>query len=134
MFSPVPQMSLYLEQARNPPLHLCPISSPHALVTAYQQGELLQGRRLVLHVLCRRFRLCPFPGNALASRKKLLPIVKDFLLERDGDDDDESRVPPTPMNSLVDGCPLDDGLPHISAQDLEEKFSKMEADGGGKRP
>lgn len=80
-------------------------------------------------------------GNSLASRKKVLPIVKDFLMEQDGDgcpgdveDEEETQVPPTPMNSLVDGCPLDDGLPHISAQDLEEKFSKMEADRGGKWP
>lgn len=76
-------------------------------------------------------------GNSLASRKKLLPIVKDFLKEQDGggllgvgEDDEDSQVPPTPMNSLVDGCPLDGGLPHISAQDLQEKFSKMEADRG----
>eukprot|EP00064_Thunnus_orientalis_P013274 superscaffoldBa00002134_g13311 len=73
-------------------------------------------------------------GNTLASRKKLLPIVKDFLRDRDGDgrlgdgrlgdveeEEEESQVPPTPMNSLVEGCPLDDGLPCISAQDLEEK-------------
>lgn len=107
------EVSLYLEQAHNPALSLCPISCPHPHITAYQQG------------------------NSLASRKKLLPIVKDFLKERDGDgclgdsrlgdveEEEESRVPPTPMNSLVEGCPLDDGLPHISAQDLEEKFSKM---------
>ncbi|XP_044062657.1 exopolyphosphatase PRUNE1 isoform X2 [Siniperca chuatsi] len=107
------QVSLYLEQARNPALNLCPISSPHPHIAAYQQG------------------------NNLASRKKLLPIIKDFLKEQDADgrlgdsrlgdveEEEESRVPPTPMNSLVEGCPLDDGLPHISAQDLEEKFSKM---------
>lgn len=69
------------------------------------------------------------------SRKKLLPIVNNFLKERDedgclgdgrlGDVEEESRVPPTPMNSLVEGCPLDNGLPHISAQDLEDKVSKM---------
>lgn len=69
------------------------------------------------------------------SRKKLLPIVNNFLKERDedgglgdgrlGDEEEESRVPPTPMNSLVEGCPLDNGLPHISAQDLEDKVSKM---------
>ncbi|XP_062254327.1 exopolyphosphatase PRUNE1 [Platichthys flesus] len=106
------QMSQYLEQARNPALNLCPISSPHPHITAYQQG------------------------NTLASRKKLLPIVKAFLKELDGDgllgnvEEEESRVPPTPMNSLVDGCPLDDGLPHISTQDLMEKVSKM-ADRGG---
>lgn len=84
------------------------------------------------------FSSCLFKGNSLASRKKLLPIVKDFLKERDGDgclgdgrlgdveeEEEESRVPPTPMNSLVDGCPLDDGPPHISAQDLQDKFSRM---------
>lgn len=69
------------------------------------------------------------------SRKKLLPIVNNFLKERDedgclgdgrlGDVEEESRVPPTPMNSLVEGCPLDNGLPHISAQDLEDMVSKM---------
>lgn len=101
------QVSQYLEQARNPALDLCPISCPYRLLSAYQQG------------------------NTLASRKKVLPIVKDFLRERDGDgrlgdgEEEESGVPPTPMNSLVEGCPLDGGLPSISAQDLEEKFSKM---------
>ncbi|XP_068586087.1 exopolyphosphatase PRUNE1 [Cebidichthys violaceus] len=109
------QVSHYLEQARDPALNLCPVSSPRPHITAYQQG------------------------NSLASRKKLLPLVKDFVKERDGDgrlgdgrlgdmeeeEEEESRFPPTPMNSLVEGCPLDGGLPHISALDLEEKFSKM---------
>ncbi|KAM3614995.1 uncharacterized protein V6R79_021841 [Siganus canaliculatus] len=109
------EVSLHLEQAQNPALNLQPISCPHPHITAYLQG------------------------NSVASRKKLLPIIKDFLSGRDagsclGDDrlgdkeeEEESQVPPTPMNSLVDGCPLDDGLPHISAQDLEDKFSKMAA-------
>ncbi|CAN9514416.1 unnamed protein product [Ophioblennius macclurei] len=107
------QVSQYLEQARNPALNLSPISSPHPSISAYQQG------------------------NTLASRKKLLPLVKEFLKEQcgsgcrgDGEDEDEEDcgVPPTPMNSLVDGCPLDEGLPQISAQDLEDKFSKMTSD------
>ncbi|XP_028280881.1 exopolyphosphatase PRUNE1-like [Parambassis ranga] len=106
------QVGQYLEQARNPALNLSPISSLHPHISAYQQG------------------------NTLASRKKLLPIVKDFLKELEGDgylgnvEEEDAQVPPTPMNSLVEGCPLDDGLPRISAQDLEEKFSKM-ADRGG---
>ncbi|XP_078101035.1 exopolyphosphatase PRUNE1 [Sander vitreus] len=102
------QVSVYLEQARDPALNLCPISSLHPHITAYQQG------------------------NSVASRKKLLPLVKDFLEQRDGDgrlgdeeEEEESQFPPTPMNSLVDGCPLDAGLPHISAQELEEKFNQM---------
>lgn len=81
-------------------------------------------------------------GNSVASRKKLLPIVKDFLKDQEGGgclvdrrlgylgEEEESQVPPTPMNSLVDGCPLDDGLPSISAQDLEDKFSRLSSRGG----
>ncbi|XP_047455925.1 exopolyphosphatase PRUNE1 [Mugil cephalus] len=102
------QVGCFLEQARSPALALRPISSLHPHISAYQQG------------------------NTLASRKKLLPLVKDFLKEWDGggcrgeeEDDEESQVPPTPMNSLADGCPLDGGLPHISPQDLEDKFNKM---------
>lgn len=71
-------------------------------------------------------------GNKLASRKKLLPIVKDFLRECDGDcclgdAEEESVVPPTPMNSLVEGCPLDEGLPKITAEDLQDKFRQMDS-------
>ena len=79
------------------------------------------------------------PGNTQASRKKLLPIIKDFLREQEQDggrdeggegeeeEEEDTQFPPTPMNSLVEGCPLDNGLPRISAQALEEKFSKMSA-------
>lgn len=75
---------------------------------------------------------CSVTGNSLVSRKKLLPLLKDFLKDwdehgclRDAADEDESAVPPTPVNSLVDGCPLDDGPPHLSAADLQDKVSKM---------
>ncbi|KAG7474445.1 exopolyphosphatase PRUNE1 [Solea senegalensis] len=106
------QVSHFLEEAHSPALNLCPISSPHPHITAYHQG------------------------NAVASRKKLLPIVKNFLKQLDGDgclgdgEGEESVVPPTPMNSLVEGCPLDGALPHISTQDLVDKVNKM-ADRGG---
>ncbi|XP_042081883.1 exopolyphosphatase PRUNE1 isoform X1 [Haplochromis burtoni] len=101
------QVSQYLEQAQSPALNLSPLSSPHSHISAYHQG------------------------NSLASRKKLLPIMKDFLTTWDGygfpgDRKDElSQVPPTPMNSLVEGSPLDNGLPRITSQALEEKFSQM---------
>ncbi|KAM3873562.1 exopolyphosphatase PRUNE1 [Diretmus argenteus] len=100
------EVGQYLEQAHSPALLLCPISSPHPHIKAYLQG------------------------NTLASRKKILPLVKEFLGQRGGDGchgdlEEESRFPPTPMNSLVEGSPLDEGLPRISAQALEEKFSKM---------
>lgn len=92
-------------------------------------------------------------GNTLASRKKVLPIVSDFLKEKErkmehledleledeatqeqGDSqqccednmmEEDFGVPPTPMNSLVEGCPLDNGLPKINADVLVEKVSKI---------
>ena len=110
------QISQSLEQARNPSLSLCPMSSPYPHIKAYLQD------------------------NTLASRKKVLPIIKDYLRDRErrggccgnAEDiageagmDEDSMVPPTPMNSLVEGCPLDNGLPRISAEALVEKFSKL---------
>lgn len=101
------QVSQYLEQAQSPALNLSPLSNPHPHISAYHQG------------------------NSLASRKKLLPIVKDFLRTWDGygcpgdGQNEPSQVPPTPMNSLVEGSPLDNGLPRITSQALEEKFSQI---------
>ncbi|XP_076827590.1 exopolyphosphatase PRUNE1 [Brachyhypopomus gauderio] len=126
------EVSKALEKARNPLLNLSPMSSPYPDMKTYVQG------------------------NALASRKKVLPIISDFLKERerkmvlggnleeleleeeclleqsdsqqcleDAGLDEDSGVPPTPMNSLVEGCPLDNGLPKISAEVLVEKVSKI---------
>ncbi|XP_041429598.1 exopolyphosphatase PRUNE1 [Xenopus laevis] len=160
-----------LEQATSPPLDLSSIScSPCHNTTTYRQG------------------------NTAASRKKVLPILKDFLRKRDleaplsmqslenpeksndhsgfrerttdenldggelfgdcgeqpegqdgcaGDDvrskrfigsyrtqlddglEDERSFPPTPMNSLVEGCPLDRGLPKFTAEAILERFSHI---------
>ncbi|KAG9276239.1 exopolyphosphatase PRUNE1 [Astyanax mexicanus] len=126
------EVSKALEKAKNPNLELSPMSSPYSDVKAFVQG------------------------NTLASRKKVLPIISDFLKDRErkmaqrGNLDDleledecaqdqsdsqqccedaaieeDSGVPPTPMNSLVEGCPLDNGLPKISAEALVEKVSKI---------
>ncbi|KAM6968118.1 exopolyphosphatase PRUNE1 [Aplochiton taeniatus] len=98
------ELSGVLEQ--NPSLNLSPISCPHPHITAYLQG------------------------NRLASRKKLLPIVKDFLRDWELGEghcgiEEDSQVPATPKNSLVEGCPLDDGLPGINPDALAEKVNKM---------
>ncbi|XP_010872021.2 exopolyphosphatase PRUNE1 [Esox lucius] len=148
------QVSHALEKARNPSLSLSPMSSPYNDIRSYLQG------------------------NALATRKKVLPVLKDFLKEwnlkqvhcgeaedfeeldnfdptgspgmdvdnrprcfsasrhhrrrllgsEDSGMEDDFQVPATPMNSLVEGCPLDDGLPRISAEAILEKFSHL---GGG---
>lgn len=142
------QVCQSLEDSSNPPLGLSPLQSPHPTIRAYTQG------------------------NAAASRKKVLPIVKDFLRDwgrcgtmqpcrktraepaevspgsadscppergaagrkdppksqRLGDDllgDEDTHLPPTPMNSLVDECPLDQGLPKLSAEAVFEKFNRI---------
>uniref|UniRef100_A0A8C4YDP0 Prune exopolyphosphatase 1 n=1 Tax=Gopherus evgoodei TaxID=1825980 RepID=A0A8C4YDP0_9SAUR len=109
-----------LEHANNPPLDLSPLGSLYTNICAYHQG------------------------NTVASRKKVLPILKDFLREwgitagpvgrrdparcpRHGDAllEDDAPLPPTPMNSLVDECPLDRGLPKLSVEAIFEKFSHI---------
>ncbi|XP_048337792.1 exopolyphosphatase PRUNE1 [Sphaerodactylus townsendi] len=137
-----------LEDSSNPSLNLSLLESPHPTIRAYAQG------------------------NTAASRKKVLPIVKDFLREwghratmqpcrktraeptdsssgstdsrppekgaagrkepaksqRLGDDllgDEDTHLPPTPMNSLVDECPLNQGLPKLSAEAVFEKFNHI---------
>ncbi|CAL9706052.1 unnamed protein product [Knipowitschia caucasica] len=89
------QVSAHLVQAESPALLLQPISCEHPHVTAFHQG------------------------NATASRKKVLPILKDCLFSdditscvkrRDFLSSDDLMVPPTPVNSLVEGSPLDQGL------------------------
>uniref|UniRef100_V9KX53 Protein prune-like protein n=1 Tax=Callorhinchus milii TaxID=7868 RepID=V9KX53_CALMI len=78
-------------------------------------------------------------GNTQASRKKVLPLLMSFLktwspsaeseglgLDRGGGGSEEDTPPPpTPMNSLVEGCPLDAGLPRLTAEAILEKFSQM---------
>ncbi|XP_063803069.1 exopolyphosphatase PRUNE1 [Pseudophryne corroboree] len=164
-------VSKSLEQANNPSLELTRIPCGSKHITAYIQG------------------------NAVASRKKVLPILKDFLKklsineggsrpmqshqaaedykrpsgfnEQSVDDnlegselgefreplensdacigdefkdkgylsgfrrlpedcfDDENSFPPTPMNSLVEGCPLDRGLPKLTAEAILERINRI---------
>ncbi|XP_074837435.1 exopolyphosphatase PRUNE1 [Carettochelys insculpta] len=154
-----------LEHANNPFLDLSPLGSHYPNICAYHQG------------------------NTIASRKKVLPILKDFLREQGGSAgpmhpsdkeshgtmrlepkdssagcgesdktpedldvagegasedepggrrdptrcprlsdallEDDALLPPTPMNSLVDECPLDRGLPKLSAEAVFERFSHI---------
>ncbi|XP_073495472.1 exopolyphosphatase PRUNE1 [Phyllobates terribilis] len=166
-------VSSVLEQATSPSLELSPItrhSCSH--ITAHSQG------------------------NTGASRKKVLPILKDFLKKRDSEEsggrpmqsfqgaedckrhpeftdrhveensessqrhedpeeqpdhldvldgdgmkgkgfgagfrrqmedglDEDNSFPPTPMNSLVEGCPLDRGLPKLTAEAILERINRI---------
>ncbi|XP_040267374.1 exopolyphosphatase PRUNE1 [Bufo bufo] len=164
-------VSKVLEEATTPCLELSPISCHYCNhVTGYSQG------------------------NTAASRKKVLPILKDFLRRRDSGEnggppmqsfregykgpseltegnvedysegseqlgdpeeqpdnvdicggdgtkckgygsgfrrqmedglDEENSFPPTPMNSLVEGCPLDRGLPKLTAEAILERISRI---------
>lgn len=47
------------------------------------------------------------------------------LFPRLSQDEEEPPLPPTPMNSLVDECPLDQGLPKLSAEAIFEKCSQI---------
>ncbi|KAM4690988.1 exopolyphosphatase PRUNE1 [Rhinophrynus dorsalis] len=182
-------------------------NDPMRQIAVYSQKEEL--RNLVCQVLeqatnpCLELSLITYPpcnhikaysqGNTVASRKKVLPILKDFLRKRDladsssqsmqsfqdipeskghggfreqqaednvdgndfvgdfgdqldipdvcvGDElrgkgdfrkhiddglDEENSFPPTPMNSLVEGCPLDKGLPKLTAEAILERFSRI---------
>lgn len=48
--------------------------------------------------------------------------------------EEDSGVPPTPMNSLVEGCPLDNGLPKINTDVLVEKVNKIISEEHGDGP
>ncbi|XP_029141081.1 exopolyphosphatase PRUNE1 [Protobothrops mucrosquamatus] len=114
-------------------------------------------------------------ANTTASRKKVLPIVREFLTQwagasptgpsmqpavssrvpparvdsqgtgsrdpcgaakeppkplRLGEDpaDEDTLLPPTPMNSLVDECPLHQGLPEVSPEVIFERVNRIATD------
>uniref|UniRef100_A0A4W3I7I7 CRAL-TRIO domain-containing protein n=1 Tax=Callorhinchus milii TaxID=7868 RepID=A0A4W3I7I7_CALMI len=51
---------------------------------------------------------------------------KIYNQDRIGDEPvKEQKVPPTPMNSLVEGSPLDEGPPNIFAEDVIEKMNEI---------
>uniref|UniRef100_A0A3B4WSG3 Prune exopolyphosphatase 1 n=1 Tax=Seriola lalandi dorsalis TaxID=1841481 RepID=A0A3B4WSG3_SERLL len=111
-----------LLDTRSPALCLSPASSPYKDVLAYHQGNTLASRRKVLPVLTHllsdwwnRAVHCGAGGEEL----------EDQLDQSDEDYGGRMMPPPPPMNSLVDGCPLDGSF---NQEALLEKFSRM---GGG---
>uniref|UniRef100_A0A8C3K7U0 Prune exopolyphosphatase 1 n=1 Tax=Calidris pygmaea TaxID=425635 RepID=A0A8C3K7U0_9CHAR len=95
-----------LEEATTPSLHLQPLLSPWSCLGTYAQG------------------------NALASRKKVLPILRAALGGQGaagGPGEEEVVPPPTPMNSLVEECPLAQAVPPLCPQDVLERVSRIAA-------
>lgn len=68
-------------------------------------------------------------GNAVATRKKVLPILRAALagLGAAGGSEEEVVPPPTPMNSLVEECPLAQPVPPLCPQDVLERVTRMAA-------
>ncbi|XP_030320976.1 exopolyphosphatase PRUNE1 isoform X1 [Calypte anna] len=96
-----------LEEASEPALNLRPLPSPWSCLAAYTQG------------------------NAWASRKKVLPILRAALGGSSGGAggvlEEEVVPPPTPMNSLVEECPLAQPVPPLCPQDVLERVSRIAA-------
>ncbi|XP_054035556.1 exopolyphosphatase PRUNE1, partial [Dryobates pubescens] len=98
-----------LEEATAPCLHLQPLPSPWPCLAAYSQG------------------------NALATRKKVLPLLRAALggpsaaAAAAGGPEEEVGPPPTPMNSLVEDCPLAQAVPPLCPQDVLERVSRIAA-------
>uniref|UniRef100_A0A8C3UVZ0 Prune exopolyphosphatase 1 n=1 Tax=Catharus ustulatus TaxID=91951 RepID=A0A8C3UVZ0_CATUS len=104
-----PQLCRALEEATTPSLLLQPLPSPWVSVVPYAQG------------------------NAVAARKKVLPILRAALggLGAAGGPEEEVVPPPTPMNSLVEECPLAQPVPPLCPQDVLERVSRI---AGGQPP
>ncbi|XP_063277172.1 exopolyphosphatase PRUNE1 [Prinia subflava] len=92
-----------LEEATTPSLLLQPLPSPWPCVATYAQG------------------------NAVAARKKVLPILRAALggPGAAGGPEEEVVPPPTPMNSLVEECPLAQAVPPLCPQDVLERVSRI---------
>lgn len=64
-------------------------------------------------------------GVSREQADKELDRAGNSLVPGLSQDEEEPPLPPTPMNSLVDECPLDQGLPKLSAEVIFEKCSQI---------
>ncbi|KAG5856527.1 hypothetical protein ANANG_G00008880 [Anguilla anguilla] len=143
------EMSRALEKAHSPCLNLSPMCSPCAEVKAYLQGNALASRKEMMPVIrdClkdwgRRSVHCSNPEDLGELEEQFGsscgPVTDDESRARPGTAsrryrlfaeesgmEEDSLVPPTPMNSLVEGCPLDRGLPRVSAEAVLERFREV---------
>lgn len=126
-----------LEQSTSPPLKLTPIPSTSPNLQTYLQGNTQVSRKKLLPVL--QEALSAYLDSAkMASGQsevavgisreqvdKELDKASNTLISGLSQDEEDPPLPPTPMNSLVDECPLDQGLPKFSAEAVFEKCSQL---------
>uniref|UniRef100_A0AC11BHR4 Prune exopolyphosphatase 1 n=1 Tax=Ovis aries TaxID=9940 RepID=A0AC11BHR4_SHEEP len=125
-----------LERSQSPSLKLTPVPSSHPNLQAYLQGNTQISRKKVLPLLQEALSVyfdstdIPLgqPETEGVSREQVdkeLDRAGNSLLSGLSQDEEEPPLPPTPMNSLVDECPLDQGLPKFSAEVIFEKCSQI---------
>ncbi|XP_021512499.1 exopolyphosphatase PRUNE1 isoform X3 [Meriones unguiculatus] len=124
-----------LEQCTSPPLKLTPMPSISPNLQSYLQGNTQVSRKKLLPVLQEAlsayFDSMKMPGGqpevAGMSREqadKELDGAGNSVMSGLSQDEEDPPLPPTPMNSLVDECPLNE-LPKLSAEAIFEKCSQI---------
>ncbi|KAM9685837.1 exopolyphosphatase PRUNE1 isoform 4-T4 [Trichechus inunguis] len=125
-----------LERSHAPSLKLTPLPSTHPDLQAYLQGNTQVSRKKLLPLLQEALSAYLDSTQIPAGLPDMVgvstePVDKEgnsagnSLLPGVSQDEEEPPLPPTPMNSLVDECPLDRGLPNLSAEAIFEKCSQI---------
>ncbi|KAK1329068.1 hypothetical protein QTO34_011245 [Cnephaeus nilssonii] len=122
-----------LERSHSPALKLTPAPSPHPNLQAYLQGNTQVSRKKLLpllqEALSAYFDSMTIPSGHPETAREQVDKESDragtSLIPGLSQDEEEPPLPPTPMNSLVDECPLDQGLPKLSAEAIFEKCSQI---------
>ncbi|NXT08863.1 PRUN2 protein, partial [Prunella fulvescens] len=66
------------------------------------------------------------PGEMFETTSSLIDLVEGDFSSPEVLKSADSRIPPTPMNSLVDTSPLDNGQPLIFSQDVIKKINEID--------
>ncbi|XP_007088155.1 exopolyphosphatase PRUNE1 isoform X1 [Panthera pardus] len=125
-----------LECSHSPSLKLTPAPSTHPNLQAYLQGNTQVSRKKLLPLLQEALSAYSDSVKIPSGQPETEGVCReqaDKDLDRAGSslvpglsqDEEEPPLPPTPMNSLVDECPLDQGLPKLSAEAIFEKCSQI---------
>ncbi|XP_060057706.1 exopolyphosphatase PRUNE1 isoform X3 [Erinaceus europaeus] len=125
-----------LERSQSPSLKLVPLPSTHPNLQAYLQGNTQASRKKLLPLLQEALSAYSDSTKSPSGQPETLGVPGEQVdkeLDRAGNslisglsqDEEEPVLPPTPMNSLVDECPLDQGLPKLSAEAIFEKCSQI---------
>lgn len=125
-----------LECSHSPMLRLTPLPTTHPDLQAYLQGNTQVSRKKLLPLLQEALSAYSDSGKIPTGQPETVGASAeqvDRVLDKAGDsltpglsqDEDDPPLPPTPMNSLVDECPLDQGLPKLSAEAVFEKCSQI---------